>query len=212
MQFEQAIQQFASQPVTQSILMNLLKEYKWPHNKVRDLEKRGLLTPVKRGLYMAGPAVKGSRPSLYLLANHIYGPSYVSMEAALSFWSLIPEKVTSLSSMTTGSARIFRTPVGRFSYIKARLPYYSFGIRQVEVSEQQTVLLASPEKAICDMITARAGVQLRSPVQTVAFLTEDLRIEKSSLIGLDTEAIRSWAQYAPKKNSILMLTKTLDRL
>lgn len=161
---------------------------------------------------MVGPAVKGSRPSLYLLANHIYGPSYVSMEAALSFWSFIPEKVTSLSSMTTGSARIFRTPVGRFSYTKARLPYYSFGIRQVEVSEQQTVLLASPEKAICDMITARAGVQLRSPDQTVAFLTEDLRIEKSSLIGLDTEAIRSWAQYAPKKNSILMLTKTIDRL
>jgi len=212
MKVEQAIQTFEEQPLTQSVLMNLLKDYRWPHNKIRELEKKGSLTPEKRGLYMAGTALKGLRPSPFLLANHIYGPSYVSMEAALSHWELIPEMVAAITSMTTGSTKTFNTPEGRFNYIKRRLPYYSFGIRRVELSRKQTVLMASPEKALCDIIITRSGVILRSPNQTMEFLVEDLRIEKSALRGLDNNAIIKWAQQAPKKSSIIMLTKTLEKL
>lgn len=64
--------------------MDLLKDYLRPHNKIRELEKKNMLTPVKRGLYIAGPALNVRTPSLYVLANHIYGPSYVSLEAAPS--------------------------------------------------------------------------------------------------------------------------------
>ncbi|MEO7983163.1 MAG: hypothetical protein ABI688_03670, partial [Bacteroidota bacterium] len=121
MSFAQTIQPFAGQLLTQTILLDLLKGYRWPHNKIRELEKQGMLAPLKRGLYITGPALKLPRPSAFLMANHIYGPSYVSMEAALSHWGLIPEKVVNISSMTTKLTKNFLTTAGLFSYTKIRL-------------------------------------------------------------------------------------------
>lgn len=212
MRLEQKLRVFEGQPITQGILKALLKEYRWPHNKIRELEKQDILTPVKRGLYILGPELKTIPPSLYLLANHIYGPSYVSLEGALSFWGMIPEQVKVISSMTTGLTKSFHTPLGHFSYIRARLPYYSFGIRQVELSPTQTILMASPEKALCDIVATRAGVILRSISQTLHFLEEDLRIERTSLQKLDIDMISSWLQHAPKKTSMKMLIKTLNTI
>ncbi|MBK6828731.1 MAG: hypothetical protein IPG86_18610 [Chitinophagaceae bacterium] len=212
MQWEQVIGKYKGQVITQSILGDLLKDYKWPHNKVRDLENRGLLTGVKRGLYITGPLIKVAGPSSYLLANHIYGPSYVSLEAALSYWGMIPEKVTVIASMTTGLTKTFRTTAGRFSYIKVKLPYYSFGIRKVELSGTECVLMAGPEKAICDKIISSAGLLLRSVNQTLDLLIEDLRIERSVLRELDKAMIKTWVLQAPKKSSIKMLVKALETI
>lgn len=208
----QEIQKFKGQVITQSLLGHVLKDYKWPNNKVQDLEEKGFLTPIKRGLYITGPALKIASPSPYLLANHIYGPSYVSLEAALSYWGLIPERVHVISSMTTGITKTFRTPAGRFDYIKTRLPYYSFGIRRVEISEHESVLMAAPEKALCDRIITGAGIILRSVHQTFEFLMEDLRIDRPSLRDLDNKVIKDWAPKSPKSTSIRMLAKTLATL
>ncbi len=210
MQIEQELQKYEGQPLTHSIMMDLLKDYLRPHNKIRELEKKNILTPVKRGLYVAGPALRGRKPSLYVLANQIYGPSYISMEAALSYWGLIPEQVPTISSMTTGSTKMFRTPVGLFQYIKMKLPFYSYGIRMVESATDQTILIASPEKAVCDIIAVRTGVILRSISQTQLFLEEDLRIEREALRQLDRVTMKSWIAKAPKKSSLLMLIKTLE--
>lgn len=207
---EQAISKYEGQPLTNGILMDLLQDYSRPHNKIREMEKKNILMPVKRGLYIAGPALHIRTPSPYLLANHIYGPSYVSMEAALSYWSLIPERVSAISSMTTGSTKTFRTPVGLFQYTKAKLPWYSYGIRMVESATDEHILIASPEKAICDIIVTRAGIILRSISQTNLLLQEDLRIERDALRKFDREMIGGWLEEAPKKNSLRMLIKTLE--
>ncbi|HWR33877.1 MAG TPA: hypothetical protein VN451_10130 [Chitinophagaceae bacterium] len=212
MGFEQDILHFEGQPLTQSVLMSLLRKYRWPHNKIRELEKKGLLTPLKRSLYITGPGLHLPRPSVFLLANHIYGPSYVSMEAALSHWEMIPEKVTNVSSVTTGYSRTFSTPVGLFTYVRIGLPYFAFGLRQVKLSPAQTVLMAGPEKAICDLIIVRAGIILRSISSTMKFLLEDLRIEREALLELNNDTIMSWVPNAPKKSSIEMLAKTLEKL
>lgn len=209
---EQALQEYEGQPVTQAILMDLLKEYRRPHNKILELQKKEILTPVKRGLYITGPALKRFPPSRYLLANHIYGPSYVSLEPALAHWGLIPEMVTTVTSMTIGASRSFNTPLGLFRYIQLKLPYYCFGIRQVEWATNQTVLMAGPEKALCDIIVERTGVLFRSVKQARSFLEEDLRIEREALKELDREMIRSWVKQAPKRSSINILIKTLDSL
>ena len=212
MSIEQALRKYEGQPITHTILMDLLKSYLQPHNKIRELEKKNILTPVRRGLYMTGPALESSRPSLYILANHIYGPSYISLEAALAYWGLIPEQVTTISSMTTGSAKTFRTPAGLFRYIKMKLPYYSYGITMVESAKTQTILIASPEKAVCDIIAVKTGLILRSSSQTKLFLEEDLRMERDALQNLNRDIIRSWIAEAPKKSSLLMLIKTLETL
>lgn len=212
MSIEHALQEYEGQPLTQAILMDLLKEYRRPHNKLLELQKKEILTPVKRGLYITGPALKSFPPSRYLLANHIYGPSYVSLEPALAHWGLIPEMVTTVTSMTIGASRSFSTPLGLFRYIHLKLPYYCFGIRQVELATNQTVLMAGPEKALCDIIVERTGVLLRSVKQARSFFEEDLRIEREALKELDREMIRSWVKQAPKRSSINILIKTLDSL
>lgn len=74
------------------------------------------LISLKNGLYVPGPASKVARPELMLIANHLWGPSYVSMETALSYWGLIPERVYETTSDTVKRSRMFKTELGRFSY------------------------------------------------------------------------------------------------
>ncbi|MEP7321810.1 MAG: hypothetical protein ABI761_07815 [Saprospiraceae bacterium] len=209
MEFREAIQAYAEQPITKQILFNLLKEYKRPYDKINELVKQGVLVTVKRGIYVTGPNQHMAKPEPFLLANHILGPSYVSLDSALSYWGLIPERVYEISSMTTQGSKIYKTPVGVFSYIHTPLPYYSFGIKQLELTKKQFVLIATPEKALCDKIITTSGILLRSVRQVKELLTDDLRMEESALRQLNVNEINSWVIDAPKKTSLNMLIKTL---
>ena len=193
-------------------MMDLLKEYKRPNDKINELVKKGELTAIKKGLYIAGPKTKTLKPEPFLLANHLWGPSYVSLESALSYWGLIPERVYEVSSVTVRTAKTYKTPVGRFSYFHASVPYYAFGLESISLTPRQVVLIASAEKALCDKIIFTAGVFLRSVVQTREFLIEDLRMDDSAIRELNSEAIRSWIQKAPKRSSLEILVKTIEGL
>lgn len=212
MEFSKAIYDYAEQPITKQTLLHLLKDYKRPYDKIHELTKQGMLVLVKRGLYTTGPQINSAKPEPFLLANHILGPSYVSLESALSYWGLIPERVYEVTSMTTQSSKTYNTPVGRFSYTHVALPYYSFGIQQLELTPRQRVLIATPEKALCDKLIATSGILLRSVKQVKELLMDDLRIEKEQLRNLDSQEIGAWIKDAPKKNSLEVLVKTLKEL
>ena len=64
-----------------------------PSKKVQSLEKSGELIRLKRGLYVVNPEISGKPICAPLCANHIYGPSYVSLRWALRWYGLIPEQV-----------------------------------------------------------------------------------------------------------------------
>jgi hypothetical protein len=100
---------------------------------------------VKRGIFIPGPALNIQQPEPFLLANHIVGPSYVSLEAALSHWRMIPEQVHEITSVTTGRSKTYDTPAGRFSYRHLPLPYFSFGQHSLELAKNQQ-LLWQPQK------------------------------------------------------------------
>lgn len=212
MDFREAIQPFAEEPISKQLLLHLLREYKRPFDKISELVKEGSLTPVKNGLYVPGPALPLPRPESFLIANHLWGPSYVSLEAALSWWSLIPERVYEVVSVSVKPAKTYQTGIGRFSYFHAALPWYSFGINSVTLTQKQVVLMASPEKALCDKIVFTSGVLFRSARQVQAYLIEDLRIEEEALRQLKAAEISSWLPGAPKKKSLEMLVKTLQEL
>ncbi len=146
MAFTEDIRKYDEQPVTRQLLFDLLKEYKRPYDKISDLIAQDILVPVKRGVYIPGSKLNIEGPSGFLLANHMYGPSYVSMETALFHWGLIPEKVFEVSSATVKTGRKFRTAAGRFSYIHLPQPYYAFGIQMLSLTPKQTVMIAGPEK------------------------------------------------------------------
>ena len=83
---------------------------------------------------------------------------------------MIPERVYEISSVTTKTSKQYKTPVGRFSYQQLKTPYYSYGIKNIEYSPKQTILIASREKALCDKIVLTPKINLRSIKQTQEFL------------------------------------------
>ena len=209
MEVAQSIQQYASYPIPHHLMASLLKEYSQPNDKIHYLIKDGILQQIKRGLYIAGPRITSSKPDPFLLANHLLGPSYVSLESALSYHGLIPEKVFEITSVTIKAKRRFSTPLGVYSYTRLSLPYYSYGIRSVEVDRHHRFLIASPEKALFDKIITTAGIEFRSKTSTLTYLENDLRIDIGMLKTLDIAGMESWIPTSPKKDSLSMLIKTI---
>ncbi|MCF8424658.1 MAG: hypothetical protein K9H41_09960 [Bacteroidia bacterium] len=203
---------FGDAPFSRHLMLEILKDYKRPNDKISEWVKSGQLLSIRRGLYIPGLESDLPVPEPFLIANHLRGPSYVSLEAALSYWGFIPERVYEITSVTMKTAKKYNTPAGRFSYQHLPSPYYSFGIESIELTPKQNALIASREKAVCDKVIFTSGITLRSTRQTKDFLIEDLRMDENMLKKLDTTIIHSWLSDAPKKNSLEMLIKTLNEL
>ncbi len=212
MDFKHLLRQFNNAPLNRQVMLDVLKEYKRPNDKISELIKSGEIIPLKKGLYVNRKNAELSGPEPFLIANHLWGPSYVSLESAMSYWGMIPERVYETSSVTIKLSKKYKTPAGRYSYRAMPWPYYSFGIKSIELSPGQTAIIASPEKALCDKIITTARLSLRGTAQTLNFLIDDLRIEREDLRKLNLKVMRSWTKDAPKKQSLLMLIKTLEKL
>ena len=166
-----------------------------------------LKRPIKRGLFVPGPNLSMNQPEPFLLANHVYGPSSVSLESALSYWQLNPERVYETSSMTMNRSKKYNTPVGRFTYTHLPFPYYCFGQVSITLAENQVALIATPEKAICDKLIATSGLVFRVFSPLKKWLLEDIRIDQTDLRNLKTDVIRSWLPNLPKTKSFELLIK-----
>ena len=212
MDFRKIVKEYSEAPISRHLILELLKGYQSPNDKISELLKSKELISVRRGLYITGAKIDLPTPEPFLIANHLRGPSYVSLESALSYWNMIPERAYEISSVTIKTSKLYKTPVGRFNYQQLKIPYYSYGIKNIEYSPKQTMLIASPEKALCDKVVLTPKIHLRSIKQTQDFLMEDLRIDSEILSTLNTKVMESWIENAPKKTSLKMLIKTLIEL
>jgi len=212
MDIQTALRELSNQPLTHQLLAGLLKDYKRPNDKILSLKADGLIESVKKGLYIAGRSLGAERPESALLANHILGPSYLSMESALAHYGLIPEKVFAVTSMTTKASRKFQTSIGLYSYTNLPLPYYAFGLATVSLSKDQQAIMAIPEKALCDKIATTAGITLRSQSSARDYVFGNLRMEEEDLAKFDLNAILSWLENAPKRESLEMLIKMIEKI
>jgi hypothetical protein len=212
MNFQETIALYASNVLSYHLVESLLQDYKRPNDKISELLKDGQLVSLKKGLYMVGDKIKLPQPEPFLIANHLLGPSYVSLDSALSWYGFIPERVYTVSSITTKSSRTYSNAVGEFEYIYQAIPYYSVGISQVQVAEKQFVMMAIPEKALFDKIVTTAGLQFNAKKDVSNYLFENLRIEEEKIKTLDVEKMKSWLEISPKKNSLSLLIKTLENL
>jgi len=205
------LEQFGIVPIDFATLKAVLGEYSYPENKVSQMEKNGELIRLKKGVFVVSPNIHHTTISRELIANHLYGPSYVSFENALSFYKLIPERVYAIRSMTLKRARKYSTPLGNFDYVSAPKDYFELGIRQEIVSDKYAYLIATPEKAICDMIIATSGLRLQSRKAMQTYLEEDLRIDFSAVEIFDTQIIRQCIDIGRKKTELTQLYKLLER-
>jgi hypothetical protein len=212
MNYVDHIRQYAHQPLTHQLLVSLLKDFKQPNDKIHKLMRDGFILPLKKGLYMAGPALNSVKPESFLLANHILGPSYISVETALAYHGYIPERVYEIASMTTKASRTFKTSTGTFTYTRIPLPYYAFGLQRVMLADDQYAIMASPAKAICDKIITTTGLLFRSKKTAREFLIESMRLDEDKLKELDTDEMATWIPQALKAESLQMVLDAINDL
>ncbi len=181
-------------------LLDGLREYDRPRDKITSLLRKGGIIRVKKGIYVFGEKYRKHPFSREILANMIYGPSCVSMETALHYHGLIPEGVAAMTSVTDGRGRRFFTPLGLFIYRKVPAKAYPIGIDQVELESGRSFLIATPEKALADKIQAERGVAIRSQAEMRIYLFESLRIEPEALGRLNAGMIALMAdRYRSRK-------------
>ncbi|MCD6027227.1 MAG: hypothetical protein K0R08_1746 [Solimicrobium sp.] len=163
-------------------LLSLLTEYAHPRDKISAWLNSGELIRVKKGLYIFGKQCALIPYSLEVLANLIYGPSAISLTYALAFYGLIPEQVTTITSITNKRNKAFSTSVGQFTYQYLNLTKYPVEIELAKYSKQTHFLIASPEKALCDHIhLTDRNMKLTTLEEVDRYLLYDLRIDESAL-------------------------------
>ncbi len=138
-----------------------------------------------------------------------YGPSYISLERALYIYGLIPEHVEIITSVTAKKRKEVRTPVGSFLYVHCHPKAYSVGVTVRQFSPTEKALIATPEKALIDMLILRRG-KVTSMLAIEQILLENLRIEEEDLLKLDLELIRK-IQGIIKHSAVYFLEKWLSK-
>ncbi len=197
-------------PVNTSVLQSLFSTYNFPNDKILSLESQRKLIRLKKGLYVVSSDVSGELLSVELIANHIYGPSYVSMESALRYWGLIPEHVYLVRSATTNRSRQFQNSISIFQYVSFNKNYYSVGVSQVSVDNRYMFLIASPEKALCDLIISTPYLNFQSMRSIEIYLAEDLRLDMTAFAKMDRDIIKLCAATGKKRQSLELLLKLLS--
>jgi len=186
------------------VLTSFLKGYSSPRDKITSILRQGQIIRVKNGLYIFGPDYRKQPYSREILANLIYGPSYISLEYALSYHGLIPERVETLTSVTTGSSRSFTTPVGLFSYRMIPLHAFQAGMTRIELDDGGAFLIAAPEKALVDKISIDAVPEIRTIKGLEQYLFDSLRIDDDLFARLDCSRVSEYVdRYSSAKLHLL---------
>lgn len=197
-------------PITTSIIESLYPRLKSADKKVARLEKNGYIIRLKRGLYVVSPEHSGKALSSELIANHLYTPSYISMSTALRYYGLIPEAVYVHQSMTIKHSRSFHTPIGNYDYKFIAKEAFSIGIRSIR-KESYAFLMASPEKALCDLIANSTKVNLRYLKDVENYLENDVRIDMEEFYKFDSAIFEEYIKVGKKADSITTVLKFLKQ-
>jgi len=170
-------------------LLESLRGYAHPRKKITSLLRKGEIIRVKKGLYLFGEGLRRSPYCRELLANLIYGPSCISLEYALHYHGLTPERVETITSVCCGRSRSFTTPVGSFSYRMIPLAVFSIGIDRIELTDGRSFLMAIAEKALADRIMMERGSGITTQKTLLTYLNDNLRIDSEALRVLDHETL-----------------------
>jgi len=171
----------------------------------------GEVLPLRRGLYCLSQRCNPAGISRNLVANLIYGPSYISMETALSFHGWIPEAVHSVSSVSLGRAKTFDTPIGYFDYVQIRQTPLLAGVTRIVGKDeaQGSYYMAKPLKAMADYVAFR-----RKDWVGIEPLVESLRIDEDSLLSLtagDFRELEGVYRSARARNFLAGIRKELGK-
>ena len=197
-------------PFDIGVLASVFPDNKHITEKARALEKTGVIVRLKKGLYVASPAETGKPLCRELIANHLYGPSYVGKEYALRYWGLIPERVNMITSVTIKHNRNFDNATGCYSYQNCNSDYFPIGVKMC-AGDGVNFLMASPEKALCDVINFSNNLNLRYLKDVESYLERDIRFDMDVVPNLDVKIIEACMAVSRKRTSIETLIRYINR-
>jgi len=168
--------------------------------RLNEWQAKGYIKKLRRGYYMFADLVLNEE-TLFLMANRLYAPSYVSFEMALSYYGLIPEGVYSVTSVSSKKTASFKTPIARFSYRKIK-PSLFFGY-QIQKQKGQGYKIAEMEKALLDYLYFNPWVAEEADFYEWRFNSEDF------LAKSDRTKLREYAAAFRNKRLTMRLEKLL---
>lgn len=187
---------------TAEILMTLGKSENACYLAIERAVKAGLLVRLRRGLYLIA-GKKGLFVDEFELALQLYGPSFVSLESALSYRGLIPEAVYVVTCVTTNRAREFKTPIGTFMYKRVPMLQFYLGVERLE-TKSGVVFIASCWRALADLIYTR-----RKNWATLRAVSDDLRIDYETLLHEDETVLCLLQEQYPSSRVRVVLRRLL---
>lgn len=150
-----------------------------PMNLVR-WQKKGYLLRLRNQWYTFNDTESYENID-WLAANLIYAPSYISLHTALSWHNLIPEMISTTTSVTTRKTNRFSSPLGTFDYHRIKPEIFGFGyvLENVDAymgerGNSRKIMVASPQKAILDFFYINSFYDSKKDM-------EDLRLNETEL-------------------------------
>jgi len=150
--------------------------YRWKQKK--------WLCSLKRGLYEIIYPKDFNIPDMYI-SNVLYSPSYVSLETALSNYSIIPEVSMNVTSITTKPTRNIRNKHGLFIYHTVKQE--AFTGYHIETHQGFSVRIAEPEKAFIDFLYFKS-------YRNQKFNISEERINKDRIAGMNKRKLSAYAK------------------
>ena len=210
MRLYQLRKQGINEEIDSLFLYDKFKNYAYPRNKIKALLDSKELIRVKKGIYIFGEDLALQPYCKETLANLIYGPSAISLEYALSFYGMIPERVPTITSITNKRNKTFNTPVGDFTYKYINPGKYPIGINLFHIDKQHSVLIASREKALADMLMLTLKLHLANIKELQEYLFDNLRIDESQFAQLNRAKLGKIAKVY-KNHNVDLLANYLEK-
>lgn len=156
-------------------------------------QNAGYLIPLRRGWYAFSDYVSKPGYANYV-ACKMYAPSYVSLFTALSYYGIIPEAVVDITCVTTQKTASFQNKFGKYSYQSIKPSLY-FGFEPKKMLDGNYFLMATPEKAIVDLLYLYPQYNTEADMLELRFdedfMHQDLDVEllKEYVIKMNNKAL-----------------------
>lgn len=158
--------------------------------QLNDWLVRGYIQSLAGGYYLFADT-QVDESTLFMLANRIYEPSYVSLESALAYYLVIPETVLNITSASSRKTMRFDSKWGRFDYRSIK-PALMFGYRVVNHDKLIKYKIASLEKAVLDYLYSNTGIDSMEDLA-------GLRWNRQELAGLDNPLFEKYLKIFDNK-------------
>ena len=181
---------FESLPWSQFTTQDVAALFPGSEDRRYGLVKRALasgeIIHIRRGLYCLAPRYQKKSVNFYALAQQVYGPSYISLESALSWHGWIPEAVHAITSASFKKSKEFATPLGIFSYERVPQEVFYAEVERLTDASGNVFLMATPLKALADYVYVhrKDWTGIEPPVSS-------LRIEPEELDQVTADAIEA---------------------